>query len=54
MNIGKLIEKLKELPENCDIYFCDYDKTYDNEEVMWILQKKSGKRENTRMNHIFI
>ena len=34
MSVGELIEELKELPEDCDIYFCDYDKTYDAE-VMW-------------------
>lgn len=34
MKVGELIEKLKELPEDCNIYFCDYDKTYDAE-VMW-------------------
>lgn len=44
MFVGELIEKLKELPEDCDIYFCDYDKTYDNAEVKWDITKEEWKR----------
>lgn len=40
MTVGELIEKLKELPEDCDISFHDYDKTYDNAEVMWDITKE--------------
>ena len=29
MPVRELIEKLKELPEDCNIIFCDYDKTYE-------------------------
>lgn len=39
MPVRELIEKLKALPEDCNIYFCDYDKTYDAE-VMWDITKE--------------
>ena len=44
MLVGELIEKLKELPKDCDIYFCDYDKTYDNAEVKWDITKEEWEK----------
>lgn len=44
MPIRELIKKLKELPEDCNIYFCDYDKTYANAEIRWDITKEEWKK----------